>query len=231
MARKSVVEFYDTDTGRRSKAPAIAVSTQWDSSDSIPTGRESTTINSAHTTTAKYHTHTQLWNCFHPSYSPLLLLRWAASQVQFVFCNEPIWFLAWAIPLSTPILIVQFDWPIGKEGWNYEDATKKKILWKDGVSPLPPPLRATYRGEKRKTLGKTYGIKQGAIGNTHGEQIGNLLGTEEKWKKSSSCPPRPNLKENNKVLWVQAEPSHWLHETSIPKTVCHHFQPSLIPPL
>jgi hypothetical protein len=26
---------------------------------------------------------------------------------------------------------------------------------------------------------------------------------------------------------VQAEPSHWLHETSIPKTVCHHFQPSL----
>jgi hypothetical protein len=39
-------------------------------------------------------------------------------------------------------------------------------------------------------LGKTYGIKQGAIGNTLGEHIGNLMGTEgnmlgtkEKWKK------------------------------------------------
>jgi len=36
-------------------------------------------------------THTELWKCFHPSYSPLLLIRWGASQVQFVFCNEPIW--------------------------------------------------------------------------------------------------------------------------------------------
>ncbi len=48
---------------------------QWDSRDSVPTGRESTTINSAPRTTAKYHTHTQLWKCFHPSYSPLLLIR------------------------------------------------------------------------------------------------------------------------------------------------------------
>ncbi len=90
MARKSVVESYDTDKGRRSKAPTIAVYTQWDSRDPVAPGPETTTINSAHTTTAKYHTHTQLWKCFHPSYSPLLLIRWGASQVQFVFCNEPI---------------------------------------------------------------------------------------------------------------------------------------------
>jgi len=25
--------------------------------------------------------------------------------------------------------------------------------------PPPPPLWATYRGEKRRTMGKTYGIK------------------------------------------------------------------------
>jgi hypothetical protein len=25
--------------------------------------------------TAKYHTHTRLWKCVHPSYSPLLLIR------------------------------------------------------------------------------------------------------------------------------------------------------------
>jgi hypothetical protein len=30
---------------------------------------------------------------------------------------------------------------------------------------------------------------------------------------------------------MHAEPSHWLHEISISKTVCHHFWPGLIPPL
>jgi hypothetical protein len=30
---------------------------------------------------------------------------------------------------------------------------------------------------------------------------------------------------------VHAEPSHWLHEISIFKTVHHHFWPGLIPPL
>jgi hypothetical protein len=51
MARKSIVEFYDTDKGRTSKEPAIVVSTQWDSKDSVPIGHETSTINLAHTTT------------------------------------------------------------------------------------------------------------------------------------------------------------------------------------
>jgi hypothetical protein len=57
MARKSVVEFYDTDKGRRSNASASAVCTQWDSRDSVPRGHETTTINSAHTDSQISHTH------------------------------------------------------------------------------------------------------------------------------------------------------------------------------
>jgi len=34
-----------------------------------------------------------------------------------------------------------------------------------------------------------------------------------------------------KALCVPAEPSHWLHENSISKTVHHHFWPQLIPTL
>jgi hypothetical protein len=43
------------------------------------------------------------------------------------------------------------------------------------------------------------GLKQGAIGNTHGEHIENLLEQIKNEKKSSSFPPAPppqNLKEN-----------------------------------
>jgi hypothetical protein len=47
---------------------------------------------------------------------------------------------------------------------------------------------------------KHMGLKQGAIGNTLGEPIGNLNETKEKWKKNilSSRPhsPTQNLKEN-----------------------------------
>jgi hypothetical protein len=40
------------------------------------------------------------------------------------------------------------------------------------------PLWPSYLGEKGRTLGKTYGIiKRGAIGNTCGEHIENLMGT------------------------------------------------------
>jgi hypothetical protein len=81
--RKSVVDSYVTNKARRSKASAIAVSTQWDSRESVPTGHETATINSSHTTIAEYHTHMRLWTLFHPSYSPLLFIRLSASQVQF----------------------------------------------------------------------------------------------------------------------------------------------------
>jgi hypothetical protein len=63
-------------------------------------------------------------------------------------------------------------------------------------------LWPTYMGEKARTLGKTCVIKASAIGNTHGEHIGNLMklienlkGTKEKPKKNppplAHAPPPP----------------------------------------
>ncbi len=70
------------------------------------------------------------------------------------------------------------------------------------------PLWPRYIGEEW-TLSKTYGIKAWCFGNTLGEHIGNLmrthwelegniLGTNEKWKKSSPPKtPTPKLKKIN----------------------------------
>jgi hypothetical protein len=55
------------------------------------------------------------------------------------------------------------------------------------------------------------------------------LRTREKTKKSPPLPP--SSQKGKKKLdrsWVHAEPSHWLHEISLSKTVHHHFAPWLI---
>jgi hypothetical protein len=59
-----------------------------------------------------------------------------------------------------------------------------------------------YVGEKGRTLGKTYGIKTRCYWEhpwgTHwvpdGEHRGNMLGTKEKWNKSSPHTSHPKLK-------------------------------------
>jgi len=51
------------------------------------------------------------------------------------------------------------------------------------------PLWPTYIAEKGRTLGKTYWIKGGAIGNTLGEHIGNLKGTCWEQRKNEKNPP------------------------------------------
>jgi len=44
------------------------------------------------------------------------------------------------------------------------------------------------------------GLKQGAIGNTHGEHIGNLLEQRKKDKNLFAPPPtQPNSKEKKKT--------------------------------
>jgi len=40
--------------------------------------------------------------------------------------------------------------------------------------------------------------------------------------------PRQNKKKTLGTPWVHAEPSHWLHEIRISKTVCHHLSPGLM---
>jgi hypothetical protein len=39
---------------------------------------------------------------------------------------------------------------------------------------MAPAIWVIYVGEKRRTLGKGYGLKGGAIGNTLGEHIQNF---------------------------------------------------------
>ncbi len=74
-----------------------------------------------------------------------------------------------------------------------EAPPKKKILWKDGV---PCPLAQPYRWEGEDGLwAKCMGLKRGAIGNTLGENIENLMGTHwEKKEKNPLPPPTQNLK-------------------------------------
>jgi hypothetical protein len=47
-------------------------------------------------------------------------------------------------------------------------------------------------------------------------------------KKQLNPSINPKRKEIG-LSWVDAEPSHWLHENYDPKLVCRHFQPKWIP--
>jgi len=65
-----------------------------------------------------------------------------------------------------------------------------------------------------------------------GKAFGNTLRTWEhignKGKKIKNSPS-PSLKRKKlDRSWVHAEPSHWLYEISISKTVGHHFWPGLM---
>ncbi len=60
---------------------------------------------------------------------------------------------------------------------------------------------------------------------TYWEPIGNLKGTCWDQMKNEKHPPSPPPKltkeKNQGTLRMHAEPSHWLHEISISKTVGH----------
>jgi hypothetical protein len=84
------------------------------------------------------------------------------------------------------------------------------------------------------SFGKPYGIKPRCYGNILGNAFGNLGTLWEfenslrtwwehigKKEKIPVFPPPPSRS------WVHAEPSHWLHETFISKTVHPHFLPRL----
>jgi hypothetical protein len=63
-----------------------------------------------------------------------------------------------------------------------------------------------------------------------GNDFENLLGTHWEPKKGGKkIPSFPPLRTQKKKKLSTPEPSYWLYEISISKTVRHHFQPGLIP--
>ncbi len=68
---------------------------------------------------------------------------------------------------------------------------------------------------------KPYGIERRCYWGHLWEPHGNMMGTRGKNPKHS-----PPFKEKIWPSWLHAELSHWLHETSMSRSVCHHFWPT-----
>jgi hypothetical protein len=119
MAKKSVVEVNYTNYRRRSKASPIAVSTQWDSRDSVPTGRETVTIRSSHTTTTEYQTHTRLRTIFQPSSSAVLF---AISYLSEAFSPEtPRWLCRLCFsPMARKSVVEFYDTDKGRRSMGFQ---------------------------------------------------------------------------------------------------------------
>ncbi len=115
------------------------------------------------------------------------------------------------------------------------------LTWRNSPKEnASPSLITLLSQEKREVLWRTCWGTHWELGEhiekqmrTHWElkgNSGNTLGTREKWKKNPSPPPKLK-REKKKARHVECMhgPSHWLHEISLPKRVCHHFWPELIP--
>jgi hypothetical protein len=173
--------------------------------------------------------------------SPLLLIRWGASQVQFYYyyCNQPIWLahhsnkmklrrlrkiggstLKYKVPLLGPSCIGEMTTTFAKA-----HGIKVRCYWKH-VGEHIGNLMGTHWDLEGNRLGTHW--EQGKmllrtpLGNTFGtwwEPIGILKGTcweQRKNLKIPPPPPQPKLERKKiKELWVHAEPSHWLHEISM----------------
>jgi hypothetical protein len=63
----------------------------------------------------------------------------------------------------------------------------------------------------------------------HWELKGTCWEQMKNEENPTPTPQHPKLKRKKiKALSVHAEPSHWLHEIFISKTVCHHFWPGVL---
>jgi hypothetical protein len=99
-------------------------------------------------------------------------------------------------------VIPEFKYFFLATSWFHSPITKKKLwrLSKIEGSVLKyrfHPLWRTYIGERRTTLAKTYGIRV----RCYEENVGNTLGTKEKWIKKTilpSHPPRPPSSQRKK---------------------------------
>jgi hypothetical protein len=130
------------------------------------------------------------------------------------------------------LAMCQFDWRLPKIEGSILNCTV-------------PRFWPTYIGERRTPFSKAYGIKVRRYGKNIGNPLGtwkehsaNTLGSREKLKRKSLSPPLPaphppqNIKgkKERHLEWMLG-PSHWLHEISLPKRLCHHFWHGLITPL
>ncbi len=101
------------------------------------------------------------------------MCAWAFPLVAWNFSSQksssP--FLAWPLPLTSPVFFIEFDWPQQKKIETMKAHKNWRFYGQMGCLPLWP----TDICEKGGLWAKHMGLKQGAIGNTHGEHIGNLL--------------------------------------------------------
>ncbi len=97
-------------------------------------------------------------------------------------------------PHKSNFFSVEFDWPMSKS-WNPEASQKfEDSMDRWSASPFRP-LTYVRRGG---LWAKHMGLKQGAIGNTHGEHIGNLLEQRKKDKNLFAPPPQPDQTQKKK---------------------------------
>jgi hypothetical protein len=114
--------------------------------------------------------------------------------MKFLFPKE---FITSFGPTFTPhksnFFFVEFDWPMSKS-WNREVSQKfEDSMDRWSASPFCPLIYVRRGG----LWAKHMGLKQGAIGNTHGEHIGNLL-EQSKKNKNIFAPPPPPTQPNSK---------------------------------
>jgi hypothetical protein len=137
--------------------------------------------------------------------------------------------------MNEVVVTLWSDWPISNFFGTLGMPSIEAPLWTPSckLKQICTPgfhLFSLYTGELN--FGKLYGIKPrccwerlgGTTVGTHWELDGNK---RNKTKKSLFPPPLPKRKKLDRS-WVHVEPSHWLHEISISKTVGHHFWPGLM---
>jgi hypothetical protein len=81
-------------------------------------------------------------------------MRHFSSFILFYFCNKPIGSAHHS-----------------KKKKYYVGSPKQKVIF---LKYRDPPIWPTYRGERRTTFAKAYGIKVRCYGEQVGEHIGNL---------------------------------------------------------
>jgi len=140
----------------------------------------------------------------------------------------------WLVGGASQVQLFFWQWANLNGPWQKKletmEAPQNRRLYGKMECLVPTPLVHLYRWEGEDFRQNIYWIEVRCYWEhhwgTYWELERNMLGTKEKWKEILPSP-HPKLKSKIKALWVHAEPSHWLHEIFIFKTVHHHFWPGL----